>query len=494
MNKIIETNKEKEDNNSIDEELLKAENFDIYCSKIRSAIEKKGWKKPMKVQAHVAPYLLNGQDIIVQSKTGSGKTAAFLLPLCEKLKDAGSGCQALLLVPTRELASQVYKEFADITEHMSLKGVAVYGGASYRPQLNAFKDGVQVVIGTPGRILDHLIKGSLSLKHLKFLVFDEADELLSMGFFKDIVKIGNFVPQHRTSSMFSATMPDSVRRMAEHFLHNPKFLGLSGDGVHVSDMDHVYYVVDAMAKDRILMRIFEMEDPESAIIFCNTKSEVEYVSALLKRFGYDADQISGDLKQSSREKVMGKLKTGQLRFLVATDVAARGIDISNLEYVIIYDMHKDFAQYIHRAGRTARAGKRGVAISLVTSLEAADLKRFAKKTGIELIAKSTPSEDDIKNRISEKLLARLESELRDSSSARRERSERYEVLANEINEHENGKEIIKMLLDGFHQAIIRMGRATPPVKTIIEKIGNRKSGERSKRRRNYSSRNRRDRK
>lgn len=488
-NKTEENNKTQPE---IEQKVYETYDFSVYSDKLKTAIAKKGWKEPMKVQSHVAPFMLSNKDLIVQSKTGSGKTAAFLLPICEKLKAADKGCQALILVPTRELASQVYKEFVELTEDMKLRGVAIYGGASYRPQLDAFKAGVQVVVATPGRVLDHLIKGSLSLRQLKFLVFDEADELLSMGFFKDIMKIGSFLPKHRTSAMFSATIPDSVKRMAERFLHDPEFLGLSGDGVHVSNMDHVFYTVDAMAKDRILMRIFELEDPESAIIFCNTKSEVEYVSALLKRFGYDADQISGDLKQKSREAVMGKLKNGQLRFLVATDVAARGIDISNLEYVIIYDMHKDFAQYIHRAGRTARAGKRGVAISLVTRLEAADLKRFAKRTGIELIEKETPSEADIQERISEKLLARLESELRDSSSARRERATRYENLANEINEHENGKEIIKMLLDGFHQAIIRMGRPTPPVKTIIEKIDNRRPRER-KHKRNFSGKGRRTR-
>ncbi len=441
-------------------------NFEIYSKDLQLALKEKGWEKPMLVQATVAPYLLEQKDVIVQSRTGSGKTAAFLLPLIEKLNNSEKKSQALILTPTRELASQVYTELKTFTGRLNISGTAIYGGSSYKPQFEALKSGVQIVIGTPGRILDHLIRGSLKLDDLKYLVFDEADELLSMGFYKDMVKIGEFINGNATCAMFSATMPDSVRRLASRFMKEPEFLGLSKDGVHVSAMDHIFYTVDAMAKDRILMRIIEIEDPESAIIFCNTKSEVEYLTSFLRRFGYDADQISGDLKQKKRERVMSRLKSGELRFLVATDIAARGIDISNLAYVMIYDMHKDFPQYVHRAGRTARAGKLGVCISLVTSLEAVDLKRFAKKNDIDLIEKAQPTEEQIQARLSEKLIARLEAGLRDSNSVRKERMVRYDKLADEINQHENGKEIIKMLLDGFHQAIIRMNKptSTQPIK------------------------------
>ena len=223
-------------------------------------------------------------------------------------------------------------------------------------------------------------------------------------------------------------------------------------------MDHLYYVVDPMQKDRSLMRIIEVEDPENGIIFCNTRNEVEYVAALLKRFGYDADQISGDLSQNAREAVMAKLKKKDLRFLVATDVAARGIDISNLEYVFIYDMHKDTDQYIHRAGRTARAGNRGISISLVNQLEAIDLKKFANRTGINLEERKVPSEEQVQNRLCEKLSARLESELRDFTTAQKERSKRYRGVLNNINASENAEEIMLMLLDNYHQTLIKKGR------------------------------------
>ncbi|GAB4281901.1 MAG: DEAD/DEAH box helicase [Candidatus Rifleibacteriota bacterium] len=432
--------------------------FSDFNHAIVKAVTEKGWKEAMPVQAGVAPYILNGIDVIVQSRTGSGKTAAFLLPICERLMGSGKTCQALVLVPTRELALQVFNELKSFTPYTELLGVAIYGGSSYKPQFEALKNGAQIVIGTPGRVLDHLVRGSLKLKNLKLMVFDEADEMLSMGFYKDMVRIGEYLPRKRTTAMFSATMPESVKRLAGKFLHEPEFLCFSGDGVHVSNMDHLFYVVDPMQKDRVMMRIIEMEDPESAIIFCNTRSEVEYVAALLTRFGYDADQLSGDLSQKARERVMGKLKNHSLRFLVATDVAARGIDISNLEYVFIYDMHKDTDQYIHRAGRTARAGNRGVAISFVSPMEAIDLKKFAKKHGISLEERIAPTEEQLQDFLSEKLCARLESELRDFSTAQKERSKRYKGVLKEISNGENTEEILLMLIDKYHQNLIKMGR------------------------------------
>lgn len=439
-------------------ELLPPAQIKDFSPAVQSAVTKRGWQALMPVQAGVTPYLMSGRDVIVQSRTGSGKTAAFLLPICERLQKAEKGCQALILVPTRELAVQVLNEFNLLGADIGVTAAAIYGGTSYKPQLEAFKNGTQIIVGTPGRLLDHLIKGSLQLKTMKYLIFDEADEMLSMGFYKDMVRIGEFVPARKTAAMFSATMPESVKRLAGRFLKNPEFLSFSGDGVHVSEMDHIFYTVDPMQKDRAMMRIIELEDPDNAIIFCNTRSEVEYVSAILRRFGYDADQISGDLSQGARETVMGKLKTKSLRFLVATDIAARGIDISNLEYVFIYDMHKDTDQYIHRAGRTARAGNRGIAISLVSQLEAADLKRFARRAGIPLIEKTAPTEEEVRIRLSEKLAAHLEARLRDSSTAIKERMKRYQGLLDELKTHENGQEMLLLLLDNFHQQLIKAGR------------------------------------
>ena len=439
-------------------EVLPPTKIEDFCIELQNSIAKRGWKELMPVQAGVAPYLLARRDVIVQSRTGSGKTAAFLLPLLERLRGSGNVCQAVILIPTRELAVQVYNEFKLIAENIDVTAIAVYGGTSYRPQLEAFKNGTQLVIATPGRLLDHLIRGTLSLKTLKYLIFDEADEMLSMGFYRDMIRIGEFMPKNKVAAMFSATMPDSVKRLAGQFLRKPDFLSYSGDGVHVSEMDHIFYTVDPMHKDRAMMRVIEVEDPDNAIIFCNTRNEVEYVAALLKRFGYDADQISGDLSQGARETVMGKLKNKQLRFLVATDIAARGIDVSNLEYVFIYDMHKDTDQYIHRAGRTARAGNRGIAISMVSTLEAVDLKKFARRAGISLLEKPVPSEEQVRERLSEKLVAHLEANFRDASTAVKERMKRYQGLYRQLTEHEHGEDLFLLLLDSFHQQLIKAGR------------------------------------
>lgn len=430
-----------------------------FSPEIQQTIAKRGWPGLMPVQARVTPYLLDSKDVIVQSRTGSGKTAAFLLPLCEKLKNTKNKTRALILVPTRELARQVYEEFQLLAEDLNISAFPIYGGTSYKPQIEAIKAGVQILIGTPGRLLDHLMKGVLDLKDLKYLIFDEADELLSMGFYQDMVRIGDFVPRQRTSAMFSATMPESVKRLAGKFLNKAEFLGLSEDGSHISDMDHIFYTIEPMNKDRTLMRIIEMENPENAIIFCNTRTEVEYVAALLKRFGYDADQISGSLSQGAREIVMNRLKKKDLRFLVATDVAARGIDVSHLEYVIIYDMHKDFDQYVHRAGRTARAGNRGVAITLVSQFEALDLKKYARRAGLVFEERPVPTEEHVQSWISQKLSAHLEALYRDASSAVKERTKRYGTLLTELKEHENADGILMVLLDSFHQKLIKQGRA-----------------------------------
>ena len=256
-------------------EVLPPTKIEDFCMELQNSVAKRGWKELMPVQAGVAPYLLARHDVIVQSRTGSGKTAAFLLPLLERIKDGGKVCQAVILIPTRELAVQVYNEFKLLAENLDVTAVAVYGGTSYRPQLEAFKNGAQIVIATPGRLLDHLIRGTLSLKTLKYLIFDEADEMLSMGFYRDMIRIGEFMPKSKVAAMFSATMPDSVKRLAGQFLHEPDFLTYSGDGVHVSEMDHIFYTVDPMQKDRAMMRVFEVEDPDNAIIFCNTRNEVE---------------------------------------------------------------------------------------------------------------------------------------------------------------------------------------------------------------------------
>jgi len=420
---------------------------------VRDGVEGVGWPSLMPVQQRAVPYMLDGQDLIVQARTGTGKTGAFLLPLLELLDPHKKEMQALVLGPTRELAKQILSEFERMNggrpEAERLHAVAVYGGVGYGPQIDAFKQGAQLVVGTPGRVLDHLDKGTLRLDGLRMLILDEADEMLSMGFYPAMKKLQRFLPRERQSYMFSATMPFKVQRMGEEFLSNPGFLSLSSGRVHVDAMDHRAYKVSAMEKDRALVRLIEMENPDAAIIFANTRREVEYLAAFLRNFGHDAAEISSDLTQKAREKVMGSLRSGELRFLVATDVAARGIDISDLSHVFMYDIPQDREYYIHRAGRTARAGKTGVAISLVTSETERILDEIGRKYDIEFDKLPLPTDEEVAERVSARLVVLLEEELRNKSRMERERMRRFVPLAQRLIAEEE-PELLAMLLDEYY--------------------------------------------
>ena len=294
----------------------------------KEAVQRSKWTKLMPVQARAIPYLLAGRDMMVQARTGSGKTGAFLLPMLERLDPKRNECQALILVPTRELAKQVSQEATTLCSASGLRNVAVYGGVGYGPQIEALKQGAHIVVGTPGRVLDHLLKRTFKLDRLKMLIFDEADRMLSMGFYPDMVEMKGYLPEKPVhTSMFSATFPYSVMRAAQEFIQEPQFITLSSDHIHVTEVEHVYYKVKGMDKDRSLVRLIEVENPDNALIFCNTKDRVHYVTVVLQRFGYDADEISSALSQSQRENVLSRVRDGKLRFLVATDVAARGLDI-----------------------------------------------------------------------------------------------------------------------------------------------------------------------
>jgi ATP-dependent RNA helicase DeaD len=318
---------------------------------LREAARRAGWSTLMPVQARAIPYLLAERDLMVQSRTGSGKTGAFLLPILGRIDPRRATCQALVLAPTRELARQVAEDAKVLAGNTGMRTAVVYGGVAYGPQIQAFRQGAHLVVGTPGRILDHLLKRNLSLDGLRILVFDEADRMLSMGFYPDMKAVQRYLPSRRIhASMFSATYTSRVRRLAGEFLQSPEFLSLSRDHVHVTDVEHVYYIVPRMDKDRSLVRIIEAENPPQVLIFCNTKARVHYVTTVLQRFGYDADEISSDLSQKERERIMARERRGDLRFLVATDVAARGIDLPDLSHVIVYEPPEDPELYHGKDG------------------------------------------------------------------------------------------------------------------------------------------------
>jgi ATP-dependent RNA helicase DeaD len=420
--------------------------------KLRAGAVRAGWNELMPVQAKAIPYLFAQRDMMIQSRTGSGKTGAYILPMLEMINQHSPTTQALVLVPTRELALQVASEAEMLAGETGVRSIAVYGGVGYTEQFAAFKQGVHLVVGTPGRVLDHLLRRSLSLQHLTFLVFDEADRMLSMGFYPDMRRVQGYLPErHIPSYMFSATFPPQVIRLASQFLRDPGFLNLSSDHIHVTETEHVYYRVPGMDKDRSLVRIIEVENPPSALIFCNTRMRVDYVTTVLQRFGYDADGLSSDLSQAARERVLERVRQGKLRFLVATDVAARGIDLPELSHVIQYEPPEDPEAYIHRAGRTGRAGASGTAISLVNAAELPGLVRIGKRFKIDLQEQPLPSQDDVEAIVSQRIIALLESRLRTRDRLKTERMERFIGLARTLGDDEESARLGAMLLDDFYQ-------------------------------------------
>jgi len=458
--------------------------FEELSEPLKEAVKRENWNQLMPVQARAIPYLLAGRDMMVQARTGSGKTGAFLLPMLERLDPKRNECQALILVPTRELARQVSREAETLCAPAGLRNVAVYGGVGYGPQIDALKQGAQIVVGTPGRVLDHLLKRNFSLDKLKMLIFDEADRMLSMGFYPDMVEMKGYLPKHPVHTcMFSATFPYSVMRAAQEFIKEPQFITLSSDHIHVTEVEHVYYKVKGMDKDRSLVRLIEVENPDNALIFCNTKDRVHYVAVVLQRFGYDADEISSALSQNQREQVLARVRDGSLRFLVATDVAARGLDIPELSYVIQYEPPDETENYIHRAGRTGRAGAGGVAVTLVNPMEKPQLDRIARQYEIELEERIIPSDEDVAEVVAERLTALLEARLRDRDRLQAERSRRFVPLARELADQEDELPIITMLLDDYYQKILHPTVEKPKREKKSDQKGKSKKRSSSKHRR-----------
>ncbi len=428
---------------------------------LQEACERASWSKLMPVQELALPYLLARRDLMVQSRTGSGKTGSYLLPLLRHLSPERKVVQALVLVPTRELALQVEREAKILFASTGLAATAVYGGVGYSKQHEALRNGVQLVVGTPGRILDHLLRRSLNLDVLRVLVFDEADRMLSIGFYPDMKEVQRYLPKGKIATcLFSATYPPHVLKLAEEFMSVPALLSLSQGQVHVAEVQHFFCVSKAMDKDRTLIRLVELENPSSGIIFCNTKANAHYIAEVLKGFGYDAEALSADLSQSRRENVLHKIRKGTLRFLVATDVAARGIDIPDLSHVFLYEIPEDHESYIHRAGRTGRANAAGTVINLVDVMEKLELERIAKKFNIPLTMRENPSDEDIAHVVGQRLTALLESRYRKLTGLERERIRRFNPIVHTLltqDETQNIKAndsqhvLINMLLDAFYQ-------------------------------------------
>src|SRR5690554_604772 len=377
------------------------------------AIKDVGYETPSAIQEATIPVLLTGRDVVGLAQTGTGKTAAFALPILSRLDPAQKKPQALVLSPTRELALQVCESFEQYAAH--LRGVhvlPVYGGQAYGVQLSALRRGVHVVVGTPGRIMDHLAKGTLDLSELKYLVLDEADEMLKMGFAEDVETILADTPVDKQVALFSATMPAAIRRIAAKYLNDPEEIAVKAKTTTSANTTQRYLVVSYAQKVDALTRILEVENFEGMIVFVRTKSETELLAEKLRARGYSAAAISGDVAQVQRERSVNHLKDGKLDILVATDVAARGLDVERISHVVNFDIPIDTESYVHRVGRTGRAGRTGDAISFVTPRERRTLAAIERATRQKLTQMHLPSVDEVNatrlSRFDDQITAALE--------------------------------------------------------------------------------------
>ncbi|HWS51211.1 MAG TPA: DEAD/DEAH box helicase, partial [Microbacterium sp.] len=363
---------------------------------VLKALKDVGYETPSAIQAATIPPLLAGRDVLGTAQTGTGKTAAFALPILSRLDLAQKTPQALVLAPTRELALQVCEAFERYAGH--LRGVhvlPVYGGQGYGQQLSALRRGVHIVVGTPGRIMDHLDKGTLDLSELRYLVLDEADEMLKMGFAEDVETILADTPADKQVALFSATMPAQIRRLAGTYLNEPEEINVKTKTTTSANITQRYLMVSYPQKVDALTRILEVENFEGMIVFTRTKGETETLAEKLRARGYTAAAINGDVAQAQRERTVGQLKSGKLDILVATDVAARGLDVDRISHVVNYDLPIDTESYVHRIGRTGRAGRQGDAISFVTPRERRMLATIEKATRQPLTEMKLPSVEDV---------------------------------------------------------------------------------------------------
>lgn len=359
---------------------------------ILEALEAMGFETPTEVQRRAIPHVLNQEDLIVKSKTGSGKTAVFGVPILQMTDPLAQGPQCLVLTPTRELAVQVDNDLKSMAQNLSHRTAAVYGQHNMALEIESLQQGISIVTGTPGRVFDHIRQGNLKTRHIRFLVLDEADRMLDMGFIDQVVKIIKTVPRNRVTLLFSATIPSEIQRLCRDFMKHPKTIEIESKTATVETTEQIYYRVNNNEKNTQLNRILLMERPESCMIFCNTRIKVDKVQGYLSRKGYATKALHGDIPQAKRLKTIQQFKNGEFPLLIATDVAARGIHVDELSLVINYDVPLEKDGYIHRIGRTGRAGHGGKAITLVTGDDIMSLYEIEEHIGVMIEEAEWPSE------------------------------------------------------------------------------------------------------
>lgn len=379
-------------------------------------LEKAGFASPTPIQAQAIPHLLSARDVVGLAQTGTGKTAAFSLPILERIDLNSHAVQALILTPTRELAIQVYQSIRTLNDDRRLHVLPIYGGQSIDIQIRRLQKGVQVVVGTPGRVLDLLNRGDLKLNKLSWIVLDEADEMLNMGFIQDVEKILAQAPADRQTAFFSATMEPSIRELAAKFLHSPVTINVEQPKAAPARINQIAYVVPrGWTKARALQPILEMEDPESALIFVRTRKAAAELTRQLQAAGHSVDEYHGDLSQSQRERLLLRFRQRQVRWVVATDIAARGLHVDDLTHVINYDLPDSVESYVHRIGRTGRAGKEGTAISLIHPLDKRKLRDIEHHIRQRLEMGTIPTRAQIEARH----LKKLQDQLREALAGER---------------------------------------------------------------------------
>jgi ATP-dependent RNA helicase DeaD len=425
-----------------------------------SSLDSMGYKAPTDVQAETIPRAQAGRDLVVQSRTGTGKTAAFGIPVIERVEAAVGAVQAVVLAPTRELALQVADELSQIGRGKGLRIESIYGGDSMDRQLEGLRAGANVVVGTPGRVLDHLRRKTLRLDQVKLLVLDEADRMLDMGFAVEMGEIMEYMPQQRQTLLFSATIPLGIRGLIYHYLSDPEWVLLSEDQIYVKEVEHLYCLTPKLHKEGTLYKLIEYENPASSMIFCNTKEETRQVYTFLLGKGLPAAMLSSDLPQKKRERVMNGFRTGEIRHMVTTDVSARGIDIEDLSHVFIFSTPDSPEQYIHRAGRTGRVGKSGRAISLVSAHDLMNFNRLVKRYHVEVTELAVPSDEEVQARKVERIVTRLAAE---GATLPLEDFAEFSPVARRILEHEHRERIVAQLLRGHFQV--------PPPEADVEEPG-----------------------
>lgn len=399
------------------------------------------------VQEETLPLVLAGRDLTAQAQTGTGKTAAFAIPILQKI-DPDQGLQALVLTPTRELCIQVEAEFAGLSRYLGIHSLAIYGGQDINRQIKSLKNRPQVIVATPGRLLDHMRRRTVRLGTVASLVLDEADEMLNMGFLEDIKAILSACPEDRQTLMFSATMPKAIRDLADSFMVDPASVKIKATELTVAAIQQVSYTVPDREKLALLAQVFEIIPADLAIVFCRTKRRVDDLTKALQTLGYKADGLHGDLSQYQRDQVMEKFRSNTINILVATDVAARGLDVSNVTHVVNYDLPQEVEAYVHRIGRTGRAGQEGLAVSFVDPKERGHMQTIQRVTKAQVRPLKRPTEEDLAQARRTKILKSFGEALSQAES------ESYEGLAQDLIDRYGSRNALAAalsLLDASHR-------------------------------------------